>query len=226
MKVLLVDDHVLFLEGLTNLLTANGIEVVGTANSGPAALLQATSLQPDVILMDICMPKGDGIAATRAIKTRFPGIKIVMLTVAQDNAHLFEAIKAGASGYLLKGLSREDFLTSLAGLARGEAPLSPILAAKLLAEFSQLEKKLSAIETAAAQTASLTARQLDILKLAAKGYTYKEIGQHFCLAESTIKYHMGEITNRLHLKNRSQVLAFTASLNFGIESTPSPKKYS
>ena len=225
MKVLLVDDHILFLEGLTNLLTANGIEVAGTASSGPAALLQAEKLQPDVILMDICMPQGDGIEATRAIKSRFPGIKIVMLTVAQDNTHLFEAIKAGASGYLLKGLPKENFLASLAGLARGEAPLSPILATKLLAEFSQLEQKVAAIETVAAQTASLSTRQLDILKLAAKGYTYKEIGQHFCLAESTIKYHMGEITNRLHLKNRSQVLAFTASLNLGAETSSPQKKY-
>jgi Response regulator containing a CheY-like receiver domain and an HTH DNA-binding domain len=225
MKVLLVDDHILFLEGLTSLLTANGIEVAGTASSGPAALLQAEKLQPDVILMDICMPQGDGIEATRAIKSRFPGIKIVMLTVAQDNTHLFEAIKAGASGYLLKGLPKENFLASLAGLARGEAPLSPILATKLLAEFSQLEQKVAAIETVAAQTASLSTRQLDILKLAAKGYTYKEIGQHFCLAESTIKYHMGEITNRLHLKNRSQVLAFTASLNLGAEASAPQKKY-
>ncbi|MEN6568191.1 MAG: response regulator transcription factor, partial [Veillonellales bacterium] len=118
MRVLLVDDHSLFLDGLKNLLTANDIDVVGMAQNIRDAMEKTSELLPEVILMDVQMPGGDGIQATRLIKEKFPEIKIVMLTVSQDDSHLFEAIKAGASGYLLKGLSRERFFELLDGLHR------------------------------------------------------------------------------------------------------------
>lgn len=212
MRVLLVDDHVLFMDGLKNLLTANDIEVTGTATSLREAVCQTRAVRPEVILMDVQMPAGSGIEATRLIKAEFPETKIVMLTVSQDDNHLFEAIKAGASGYLLKGLPKEQFLALLTGLSRGETPLSPGLAAKVLTEFARLQRERDLANTVAAKTALLTTRQIEILKLVAQGLTYKEIGGIIYLSEAAIKYHMGEIMNRLHLENRTQVIAFATEV--------------
>lgn len=212
MRILLVDDHPLFMDGLKDLLTANDIEVTGTATNLRDAVRQVRATRPEVILMDVQMPGGDGIEATRLIKTEFPGIKIVMLTVSQDDKHLFEAIKAGASGYLLKGLPKEQFLTMLTGLSQGESPLSPGLAVKVLAEFARLQQERDLTSRVADKTALLSAQQVEILKLVAQGLTYKEIGHIIYLSEATVKYHMGEIMNRLHLENRSQVIAFAAEL--------------
>lgn len=212
MRVLLVDDNALFLEGLGSLLAANDIEVAGTALSGLEALRRADELNPDVILMDVQMPSGGGIEATRLIKAKFPEVKVVMLTVSQDDAHLFEAIKAGAAGYLLKGMAKEEFLQQLAGMARGETPLSPGVAAKILAEFARRENARAAREAAAAKSALLTPRQTEILGLVAGGLTYKEAGDRLGISEAAIKYHMGEITARLQLENKSQAVAFAAGL--------------
>lgn len=212
MRVLLVDDHSLFLDGLKNLLLANDIEVVGMALNAREALQKAAELSPEVILMDVQMPGGDGIKATRLIKDKFPEIKIVMLTVAQDDSHLFEAIKAGASGYLFKGLPKEQFFSLLGGLRRGESPLSPGLAAKIMAEFARLQREQEMANIMAEKTALLSSRQINILKLVAQGWTYKEIGRQMELSEATIKYHMGEITSRLHLENRSQVITLASEL--------------
>ncbi|HWR41005.1 MAG TPA: response regulator transcription factor [Patescibacteria group bacterium] len=212
MRVLLVDDHALFLEGMTNLLRANDIEVLGTAANGEEALRKTAQLQPNVILMDVQMPAGGGIEATRLIKNQFPQVKIVMLTVSQDDTHLFEAIKAGAAGYLLKGLPKEAFLAQLSGLANGEAPLSPGLAAKVLSEFSRREQERGATESSAVKTSPLSQKQMEILKLVAGGLTYKEVSNQVDLSEATIKYHMGEIIARLHLENRSQVIAYALKM--------------
>lgn len=211
MRVLLVDDHALFLEGLKNLLIANDIEVIGTAENIRDALRKATELQPEVILMDVQMPGGDGIKATRLIKDNFPKIKIVMLTVSQDDSHLFEAIKAGASGYLLKGLPKERFLELLRGMGKGESPLSPGLAAKVMAEFARLQRERENKDVTD-KTSLISTRQIEILRFVTQGLTYKEIGGKMNLSEVTIKYHMGEITHRLHLENRSQVIALASEL--------------
>ncbi len=207
MRVLLADDHPLFLDGLRNLLVTHGIEVLGTARDGREAIEKARALRPDVILLDIQMPRLDGLAALRLIKAEMPEIKVVMLTMSAEDEHLFEAIRSGACGYLLKTQDTEEFFVLLADVARGEVPLSPGLAARLLQEFSR--------QPAAAQTGDrnepaggLSAREIEVLKLVAQGLTYKEAGAKLFLTERTIKYHMGQIVERLHLKNRGQVIEY------------------
>jgi DNA-binding NarL/FixJ family response regulator len=212
MRVLLADDHGLFVEGLTNLLRASGYVVVGAARHGLEALQLARSLHPDAILMDIRMPGLDGLSATRLIQAEMPEIKIVMLTTSAEDADLFEAIKCGASGYLLKNLEPNQLFDYLAGLGRGEAPLSRELSARVLREFARQAGALDAGAAAGLpgepSGPELTPREREILILVSEGLSYKEVGAALHLSESTIKYHMGEILQRLHLKNREQVVAY------------------
>ncbi len=212
MRILLVDDHALFREALQSLLTLHGYEVVGTASDGLEALERARSLQPDLILMDIEMPGSDGLTATRLIKAEMPDIKIVMLTVAQQDEALFESLKSGASGYLLKSMRANQLLWHLGQLAEGQAALSPGLAEKVLDEFARMGRQLESNSDQVEETVDLTARQREILTLVAQGMTYEEMGKTLCLSERTIRYHMEEIIQRLHLKNRSQVIAYTARM--------------
>ena len=221
-RVLLVDDHPLFLEGLRNLLTSEGIEVVGLAKDGLEALAQARRLRPDVILMDIQMPRCDGVSATRLIKAEQPECKVVMLTISEDEQDLFEAVKSGASGYLLKRLDAADFFTYLAELQEGHPPFSPGLAEKILKEFSNQaarpENQTAQSDPNAAQTDQeranesqgipLSPRQLQILMLVSQGQTYAQVAKTIDIAERTVKYHMAEILDRLHLQNRTQVIAY------------------
>lgn len=212
MRILLADDHGLFLEGLQNLLRAGGYQVVGAARNGLEALHLARALHPDVVLMDVRMPQCDGLTATRLIQAEMPECKVVMLTTSAEDADLFEALKSGASGYLLKNLEPNQLFDYLAGLSRGEAPLSRELSARLLREFvsqaDALDEKAATGSFGGPPAAELTPRQREVLVLVADGLTYKEIGQALDLSESTVKYHMGEIVRRLHLKNREQVVAY------------------
>lgn len=214
LRVLLVDDHSLFLEGLRNLLVSEGIQVVGLAKDGLEALAQARHLHPDVILMDIEMPRCDGVRATRLIKAELPECKVVMLTISEDEQDLFEAVKSGASGYLLKRLDAAEFFTYLAELHEGHPPFSPGLAEKILKEFSQKSlKPKTQTDPAKAnelQEIPLPPRQLQILTLVAQGQTYSQIAMTIGIAERTVKYHMAEILDRLHLQNRAQVIAYAA----------------
>jgi DNA-binding NarL/FixJ family response regulator len=212
MKTLLVDDHPLFLDGLKNLLTLRGIEVVGTARDGMEALEKARTLHPEIILMDIQMPKLDGLAATRLIKAELPDVKIVMLTMSAQDEDLFEAIKCGACGYLLKTEDTDEFFSLLMGLTRGEVPLSPGLAGRVLEEFAQQAMESKSSKTSEAKTEFLSARQIQVLTLVAQGLTYKEVGAKLSLAERTIKYHIGEIIERLHLENRSQAIQYARGM--------------
>jgi DNA-binding NarL/FixJ family response regulator len=211
MRLLLADDHGLFVEGLTNLLRAGGYVVVGAARDGLEALQLARELSPDVILMDIRMPGLDGLRATRLIQAEMPDIKIVILTTSAEDADLFEAIRCGASGYLLKNLEPSQLFDYLAGLARGEAALSRELSARVLREFARqadaLDARAAAGFSGAPPRLELTPRQHEILLLVADGLSYKEVGAALGLSENTVKYHMGEILTRLHLKNREQVVA-------------------
>ena len=208
MKVLLVDDHPLFLEGLENLMSARDIEVVGTASNGYEALEQARALEPDVVLMDVQMPKCDGLEATRLIKAEMPDLEIVMLTMSTDDKHLFEAIKCGASGYLQKSLEPDRFYELLAGLEKGEAAMSSGLAAKVLAEFANQAQGKSGAAADTNDPDALTPRQLEVLEMVAQGNTNREIAEALVITERTVKYHMHEILQKLHLRNRAQVIAY------------------
>ncbi len=212
MKILLVDDHSLFLDSLQSLLALHGYQVVGTASDGLEALEQARHLHPDLILMDIEMPGCDGLTATRLIKAEMPDIKIVMLTVAQEDEGLFESIKSGASGYLLKSSRANQLLVHLSQLTEGRAALSPGLAEKILEEFARMGRKLESNSEQVDEMVDLTERQHEILTLIAQGMTYEEMGKTLCLSERTIRYHVGEIIQRLHLENRSQVIAYAARM--------------
>ncbi len=214
MKILLVDDHPLFLDGLKNLLAGRGLQVVGTARDGLEALHQTRRLLPELILMDIEMPNLDGLAATRLIKAEFPDVQIVMLTMSTEQENLFAAIKSGAAGYLLKTQETEEFFHALLGLAEGEAPLSPGLASQILREFKR-QAGGGVAEFEPGTQARLTARQEEVLTLVARGLTYKQVGANLHLSERTIKYHMTEIIRRLHLENRAQALEYARRMGYG-----------
>ncbi len=209
MRVLLVDDHPLFVDGLKNLLTSRGIEVVGKASDGLEALEKARSLSPDVILMDIHMPRCDGVTATRLIKAERREICIVMLTMSAEDDDLFAAVKSGACGYLLKTLDTDQLFALFSSLSQGEVVFSPGLATRVLEEYAQARHESSQAHASAG--ASLSSRQLEVLTLVAQGLTYKEVGARLGLSERTIKYHMGEILDHLHLENRGQVLEYARS---------------
>ncbi len=207
LRILLVDDHALFRQSLGTLLSANGYTVVGMASNGFEALDVARRLLPDLILMDIDMPEGDGLTATRLIKAELPTIAIVMLTVSTTDDHLFAAIRSGAKGYLLKSQSAEQFLQLVAQVAEGGAALPPDLAARLLDEFA---RQTNAPQPMDVPIENLTPRQLEILTLLAQGMTYLLIGEHLHLSEATIRYHVKKILERLHMQNRAQVIAYAA----------------
>ncbi len=213
MKLLLVDDHALFLQSLEALLKVSGHEVVGTACDGLEALTKTRLLRPDLILMDIEMPNCDGLAATRLIKAEMPQVKIVMLTVSSSDEHLFEAIKSGAIGYLLKSQSADRLLELIGQVEQGGAALPPELAARLLQEFARQAQRVE--RPVEEPPADLTGRQIEILTLVAQGLTYVQIGEVLHLSEPTIRYHMGQILERLHLENRAQVIAYAARHGLG-----------
>jgi DNA-binding NarL/FixJ family response regulator len=223
MKVLLVDDHRLLLEGLTNLLEAHGIEVAGTATDGLEAIAKAKSLQPDVILMDIRMPNCDGLGATRRIKAEMPDAKIVILTTSTEDSDLFEAIKSGACGYLLKSMDADELVAALEQAQQGVPPFSPGLAARLMDEFARLAGGSEAAPPSDARqmptAGQLTQRQCEVLDLVARGLSYKEVGAQLHLSPRTIKYHMAEIMAELHMEHRAQVLAYAGRLGLGCDDT-------
>jgi len=219
MRVLVVDDHRLLSEGVSNLLAAHGIEVLGVASDGVEAITLMQELNPDVILMDIRMPRCDGLSATRQIKALRPEIKILMLTTSAEDKDLFESVKSGAAGYLLKSISGNAFIEALRGLEQGTPPFSPGLASRLLREFAKLsgtEERLSGLASRPkdreGQANGLTERQTEVLRLVAQGLTYREVGERLSLSERTVRFHMREIISRLHLQNRNQVLAYAGTL--------------
>jgi len=210
-RVLLADDHTLFRKGLANLLeTEEGFELVGEAQDGAEAVDKARQFEPDVVLMDISMPKMDGIAATREIRRHVPSAKVVMLTVMEEDNKLFDAIKGGAHGYLIKNVSPVSLFETLRGVVHGEAALSRLTAAKIISEFAQQAHegpKVSVEER-------LGAREREVLQLLSQGLTNKEIGNELNIAENTVKNHIRSILEKLHLANRVQ--AATYALEKGI----------
>jgi DNA-binding NarL/FixJ family response regulator len=207
MRVLLADDHALFLEGLRNLLTLHSVQVIGTARNGLEALEKTLQLRPDIVLMDVRMPGCDGVAATRLIKAEWPECKIIMLTTSTEEPDLLEAIRGGASGYLLKSLEIRPFLTYLEGVMRGEVVISRELSAILWKEVASQDDASLAVRNHS-EAVNLTARQIEILQLVAQGLQNKDIAEALCISEHTIKYHISEILQRLQVKNRDQAAAY------------------
>ncbi len=212
LRVVLVDDHPMFLEGLRSLLVAHGMQVVGLGIDGEEAQTLARTLRPNLIVMDLHMPRCDGLEATRRIMAEWPEAKIVLLTVTADADLLFEALKAGASGYLLKNMHADDFFLLLAGLDQGVPPIAPELATKI-----DLELARHAAE-GVAQDAALTPQQREILILIGRGLTYREVAHQVHLSEASIKYHMKNILGKLHLANRAEAVAYAQ--RSGLTRTP------
>ncbi|MFQ5847257.1 MAG: response regulator [Candidatus Methylomirabilales bacterium] len=204
-RILLVDDHALFRDGLASLLAEQAdFEVVGEAESGEEALERAKELEPDLILMDIYMPGGDGLTATRRIKEEMPSVKIVMLTISEEDQKLFDAVKSGAQGYLLKRMKAQQFLELLRGISRGEAPISRAMAAKILAEFARQAPH----DPGSAPGLRLSPREREVLELLTKGQTNKEIATALGISENTVKNRLKSILEKLHLENRVQAVAY------------------
>lgn len=211
MKLMLVDDHLLFMEGLQYLLETYGMNVVGKARNGREALVKAQILRPNIILMDIRMPECDGLDALKLIKAEMPEIKIIMLTTSEEDEDLFDAIKHGASGYLLKNMDAKNLIDMMTDIENGEAPLSPGIASRILREFKRNSEQNNVTSQRMKEFKEkniLTDRQLEVLEMVAKGITYKETGDALGLTERTVKYHMGKILERLHLDNRAQLIAY------------------
>ena len=205
-RVMLVDDHVLFRKGIQALLTnQEDFDVVGEASNGKEAVENAIACKPDVILMDIDMPVCSGLDAVKMIKSEMPQVHIVMLTVSDDNQDLFTAIKNGAGGYLLKNLEPKDLYQMLRGILHGDAPLTGIIAAKILQE---LRSPQPSRETEMGGGDELTGRETEVLRLIAQGMSNKEIASKLSITENTVKVHVRTTLEKLHLRNRVQAAVY------------------
>jgi DNA-binding NarL/FixJ family response regulator len=206
-RVLIVDDHALFRRGLMLVLESEeGIDVVGEAEDGDEAIARAEQLAPDVVLMDVRMPKVSGIEATRRLAETMPSCKIIMLTVSDEEDDLYEAIKAGATGYLLKEISIEEVADAVRAVVQGQTLISPSMASKLISEFTALAKRADDRHTVPAPR--LTDRELEVLKLVAQGLTNREIAEQLYIADNTVKNHVRNILEKLHLHSRMEAVLY------------------
>jgi len=207
LRVLIVDDHALFRRGLQMVLKQEpDIEVVGEAADGHEAVGKAQELMPDVILMDVRMPKRSGIEATEKIKELLPHVKILMLTISDEEADLYEAIKAGASGYLLKEISIDEVADAVRSVWAGQSRISPSMAAKLLTEFAAMSKR--AEERQQLPAPRLTDREMEVLKLVAQGLNNRDIAKELYISENTVKNHIRNILEKLHLHSRMEAVVY------------------
>ena len=206
-RVLIADDHHLFREGLSRILNSQADFVaVGEAADGVEALIKARELRPDLILMDVGMPVCNGLEATRQIKQELPDVTIVMLTVRDDDEKLFQAIRNGAQGYLLKSIRREQMLALLRGAVQGEAAITPALGGRMLEEFRRIDKQES--RDPAEATGALTAREQEVLVLVAAGASNKEIAEKLSISSHTVKSHISNILSKLRLSSRREAASF------------------
>ncbi|PJB67881.1 MAG: DNA-binding response regulator [Anaerolineae bacterium CG_4_9_14_3_um_filter_57_17] len=201
-RVLLADDHALFREGLAGIINAQpDLQVVGEANDGLEAFVKAQELKPDLILMDVQMPGMDGLEATRQIKQVLPETVIVMLTVRDDDEKLFEALKNGAQGYLLKDIQSREMLAMLRSALKGEAALSSALAGRMLSEFRRLSKGGIPEQE---DDSGLTEREQQVLLQASQGASDKEIAEALTISLNTVKTHVRNILAKLHVRTRRE----------------------
>ena len=206
-RVFLCDDHTLFRQGVRKLLELeHNIQIVGEANNGEEMLDMLKNTGPDIILMDIGMPEMDGVTATYKIKKILPHTNIIILTVYEDEPHIFAAIKAGAMGYLLKDVSIDELIEAIRKVNKGEALIQPIIATKVLKEFAMLDKRK--IKEGDKFYNDLTEREKEILRLITLGGTNKEIANKLGISEKTVKNHISNIFQTLHVNNRTQAAIY------------------
>jgi DNA-binding NarL/FixJ family response regulator len=207
LRVLIADDHALFRRGLEMVLDKEtDIEVVGEAHDGQEAVDRASELMPDVVLMDVRMPKRSGIEATQKIKELLPHVKILVLTNSDEEADLYDSIKAGASGYLLKEISSEEVADSIRSVIQGHSRISPAMASKLLSEFQAMTKKVDDRQPLAPPR--LTDRELQVLRLVATGMGNRDIAQQLFISENTVKNHIRNILEKLQLHSRMEAVVY------------------
>lgn len=205
-RVLLADDQALFREGLHTLLSLHGdIQVVGQASNGQEAVDQALRLRPDVVLMDMQMPLLNGIGATRRLKQSLPECRVIVLTTFNDNETIFDALRAGAVGYLLKDVGSAQLADSIRRTARGESILDPSVAAKVVAEFSRVSSLVGRTSSEVLPE-PLSEREIELLRLIASGLSNKEIGETLFITEGTVKNHITHILGKLGVRDRTQAV--------------------
>ena len=198
MRIYIVDDHSLFRDGLISLLEADGHQVVGQAGDGLTAIESVPSLLPDLILLDINMPRMNGIEALRQIKASRPETRVIMLTVSEDEDNLVDAIRSGADGYLLKHLNAREFLEMVNGLERGEAAITRQMTMRLLKHMTSSEPS--------GEHVLLSEREIEILKLVASGKSNQSIADQLSISENTVKYHLKNILQKLGVSNRTEAV--------------------
>ena len=222
-RVLVVDDQHLMREGIASLLAIQeGVEVIGTAANGEEALERAQTLEPDVILMDVRMPIMDGVAATDQIRRKVPHCKILMLTTFDDEEYVLEALRAGASGYLLKDIPARDLAQAVLAVHRGIYQLDPAVMNRVMTSLTTLKSaeslpskpqtpsssKESSVSSSSLNHAGLTEREIEVLRLIARGATNREIAEALVISEGTVKNHISNILSRLGLRDRTQAAIY------------------
>ncbi len=207
-RVLIADDQALFRRGLYVVLgTEENIEVVAEAEDGEQAIAKAEEMAPDVVLMDVRMPRVNGIEAASRIRETLPSTKILMLTVSDEEDDLYEAIKAGANGYLLKEISVEEVASAIRAVVQGQSLISPSMASKLLNEFNSLARQ-AADRREQLPAPVLTARELEVLKLVARGMSNRDVADQLYISENTVKNHVRNILEKLHLHSRMEAVMY------------------
>ena len=208
MRIVLVDDQPLVRNGIASLLEAHGHVVVAEAGDGQAGLEAVRKARPELVLMDLRMPVMDGLEATRLLKTEFPDLRIVILTVSDEERDLMEAVESGAHGYLLKDLEAAEFFEALDAVEHGESVIPARLARHLWSEFQRLSTQGAGPQPDAGH--ALTGREWEVLRLVAAGHTNREVAARLSISENTVKFHMRGILDKLHLRNRTEVTAWAA----------------
>ena len=209
MRILIADDHALFRDGLRSLLRTEGHDIVAEAKNGREAIQLAHQHKPDVVLMDLSMPEVDGLTATRTIVAELPEVKVIILTASDEDINLFEAIRSGAQGYLMKNLEADEFFDMVDRASRGEPALTPAFAKKLLQEFAR-PPQTAEHEPQRGENDELTSREREVLELMVQGVTSnRKLAKQLGVSENTVKFHVRNILDKLRLHTRAEVVGYT-----------------